>query len=838
MKRFAAVRSLILLAAAVILVGGPAEAYYHYTYYYRTSPFFPMQAKFDLNRLYNNTLYFTVADNGPSIFAPNDSFGSVLAEVKQALAAWNSVQSSSLRVAFGGLQPAGQTSNTPSAEIVFQNLGPGVIGLASVNLPATPVFTGQFVAIGHSQVMLTSNTSLQPGPSYTEGFFTTAVHEIGHAMGLQHTWTASAMSQGTIRNTSRARPIDADDMAGLSLLYPAANWTAAFGTISGRVLYNNGTAVALASVVAIPNSGPAVSTLTNPDGSYTIVGLPPNTYQLYVHPLPPDAVVPGGEGLQLPYYDNGQQIPATGSFRTVFFPGVQDPAQAVQYPVSAGSSYSNQNFTVQPASAVPTYNVQTWSYVDPVTRAYPFQTSQTFLGVTPAFIDETQSAAYIVALTSSGTPSIPLPQSVNLLGVGAASFAMYTSSAGPTLAMSFAPSPAAGLGPRHLVLNFGSDIYVLPDAVDMVQKGPPVVNAINANGDGTVTLLGAGFGPDSRVYFDGMPAVASFNPGSNSITATPPAAPGGQVSVVAVYNSDAQNSLFIQSLNPPTYTYPPNPAPQIQSITSPLPSPLFGAPLAAKVDIVTSGTQFVDGQVAVGFGSSDVTVTKVWVLGPTHLAVDALVSPQVASGSLTVSIVSGMQVMEQTGALQIQSLGAVPQIDTVLNGVTNGPTPIYQGNVGVIYGQNLGQSINTVQLTVNGTASPIVYASPTQINFLSPPGVGPGPATLVLNNGSNTATLEIQVAAVPPSITGISGPSQGFVTPGDVLTLALAGLDPTLAANPSRLQVTFAGLPMTVTQIGAGQVQVVDLQSFGGTQVPVVVWVDGAPSAPVMITGR
>src|SRR5581483_11346294 len=100
------------------------------------------------------------------------------------------------------------------------------------------------------------------------------------------TWTAAAMSQGTIRNTSRTRPIDADDMAGLSVLYPAANWMANFGSISGQVFYNNGSAVALASVVAIPANGPAVSALTNPDGTYTIDGLPPNTYELYVHPLP------------------------------------------------------------------------------------------------------------------------------------------------------------------------------------------------------------------------------------------------------------------------------------------------------------------------------------------------------------------------------------------------------------------------------------------------------------------------------------------------------------------------------------------------------------------------
>ena len=52
------------------------------------------------------------------------------------------------------------------------------------------------------------------------------------------------------------------------------------------------------------------------------------------------------------------------------------------------------------------------------------------------------------------------------------------------------PAPfGAGIGPRHMVFNFGNDIYVLPGGVNLVVKGPPQITAATPNADGTVTGL-------------------------------------------------------------------------------------------------------------------------------------------------------------------------------------------------------------------------------------------------------------------------------------------------------------------------------------------------------------
>jgi uncharacterized protein (TIGR03437 family) len=876
------------MAAALALTAvAPSQAYYHYIHFLTgKAPFVPIPEAFDLSKLQNKTLTFFVSDAGPSTYGANDSYGSVLSQVRQAAAAWNSVTSSDLRVAFGGVESTpSPVSTAPGGDVVFQELAPGLLGLgAPVVAQAAEVQTGpngQFFPIQRGLVVLTNNTdsasTYGPGPSYLEEFYTTAVHEFGHALGLQHTWTASAMSQDVIRNTSRARPLDADDIAAISELYGKAGWKANFASISGKVTLG-GAAVNMASVVAIPPVGPAVSALTNPDGTYTIDGLPANQYLLYVHPLPPDAVLANGSGLALPVDAAGKaSFPRSGYFQTVFYPGTTNEAQATTFTVAAGDALTDENFTVQARSAVPLYDLVTYCYLNTVDRTYSFNYSNPELAIfmTPAFVGADQSKMYIWAAPNSGLV-VPVPDSATLLGPDIPSLPPVVY---PPVAPKGQPQPqqymylgflnrGAAPGPRHLVLTFnnGTDLYVLPDAVTVAATHAPAINSLTPNSDGSVTVAGVGLVPDSLVFFDGQRAAVTApftatDAVSGSISALPPDGVSGQNSTVTVFNADGQNSMLLQYLNPLIYVYPPAPAPQIVSVNPPaLPAGFNVDGTASLVDIVTANTNFARGQVTLGFGTPDISVRRVWVIDSTHLKADIVIGNSAVVGVTSVNVISGFQVLTLPGGFQIQpSNVSIPTLALPVYNAVTYATVLRAGDFGAIFGSNLAPTSAPAQVTLNGTAVPVIYSSNSQVNFAIPADYPAGRATLVVNNGAaSTLPVVLQIDAPPPVVTSLADASgtafdtAPVLNPGDVLSVLVTNIDPGVAGVPARLRVTLAGVPMTVlavTQASAApagqpvasgliEVQFAVTQSFAGSQVPLVVAVDGNESAALTVAAR
>jgi hypothetical protein len=657
---------------AALLLGlfgltGTGWSYYYFVYFNtRNAPFTPIAAKFDLNALANNSVPFFISDQGPSAMAPGDSFQAIIAEIRGAADVWNNVGTSGIRLAYGGLFTAGTSESAPGIDVEFSDdIPPGLLAMSTPELsPNAAVVNGPnglFVPITRSKLYLPRDLSAIPlygaFASSSEQFFVTLVHELGHTLGLQHTLVSGVMSTLWTSASSKAAPLGQDDIAAISLLYPAGNYLETVGSISGRVTLS-GSGLNLASVVALSGSNPAISTLTNPDGTYQINGLPPGQYFVYVHALPPaiqgesspdNIVYPkdfSGAPLHLNYT----------AFATQFYNGksggTRDAQQAQALLVSEAGVRSGVDFSVSSRNFVPVFAVRTYGQTP----------TGVFVTAPPLFA----GLESLVSVTGAG-----LLQQNNALTPGLAVSTLGTAAKVTKLLPYAPPDPyvavyllvnfTAGPGQKHLLFTTPTDLYVLPAAFAVVNSHAPSIASITPTVDATgapaLLIAGTSFFPDqfttTRIFFDGLPGVIQQVNPDGTLLVTPPLASPGYTATVVALNSDGQSSLFLQPI-PSMYTYDPGPAAALTVMPASL------APGAdTVVDVVGTGTSFVDGQTIVGFGTSDVQVKKVTVLSPGHLQV--LVTPNAFVSTGGISVTTGLGVISQALGNQITATNQAPQ---------------------------------------------------------------------------------------------------------------------------------------------------------------------------------
>ena len=258
---------------------------------------------------------------------PGVTVGDFQAAVARAFAQWQAVPTSAISYQFAGLTAALPGQEDGLSTLGFRNRPDLDRVLASTNF-LVDAATGEML---ESDIFFNSSFAWSVAAAGEAGKFdleSIALHEIGHLSGLGH----SALGETELREgggrrvlgaeaimfpiafgsgTIAGRALKADDIAGISDLYPDGGFTTSTGSISGRVT-KDGQPVFGAHVVAFdPATGSMVATFSlNAQGEFSIDGLSPGPHVLRVEPLD-DAEIDS-------FFDTSPSLPVDIDFKVVF----------------------------------------------------------------------------------------------------------------------------------------------------------------------------------------------------------------------------------------------------------------------------------------------------------------------------------------------------------------------------------------------------------------------------------------------------------------------------------------------------------------------------------------
>jgi hypothetical protein len=683
------------------------------------------------------------------------------------------------------------------------NMPPGILAQTKPTFPADlgDLTKGPgFVPILRCRLQLRSDLTAKQQASYSEAFFLTMVHEFGHTMGLQHSTVAATMSTARTRASTKARPLAADDIAGISLLYPTATFAGTTGSITGRV-WLNGKGVNMASVTALSVNGAAISTLANPDGSYRIDGIAPGDYYIYTQPLPPaQQDEPAPAAIVPPSDSHGGTFAASTGFAGQFFPHTRDWKQAATAAVKAGAAVTDVNFDVEQRSGPTIYDLSLLGYLGPSGKeAYVHMPSLVsgyrgwmVFDAPGSLLPNSSTVRPGLSLSAIGSAGRFEPE---FLGYFVSGY-LYTVVDANKVTQ---PTPVA------IAVTTPDDLYVLPAAFTVVPTAGPVISSVagstDALGNASVTLKGDNLGPDTRVLFDGAAATAIHQNDDGTFTVTAPPAVGNHVAVLDALATDGQTSMqAMGSLALPTFTYasPDHPSLSITPAT-------VTAGTDTMIEVDGFNTNFAEGQTLIGFGTSDVVVRRMWILDRGKALLNISINSAASAGLFTITASTGIQTVTLNAGLQIRP-AAVQQISLrapVLN-LSTGLPGVPPGGIASIAATGLPSNMAGWTLTIGDTKADFTVDGNGRINAPVPGGtpLGPTVVRLVSPNSDSIAPILFNVDAQPPVIQAaydqLASGNLGFIDPGhpaasgDVIyvdVVRLYGSAPPVAASSVHISV-------------------------------------------------
>ena len=296
MKAITVFALLLLLAAAVVLV----TPSYSYLPNYTSAGSGPLMDHWDFSA-------FPVQWNlNPSTGSNVSGTRSVADVMNAAFATWQAAPNATIQVSRGADTTVASESSSPSninlicfvcsdADFTKDSQTLAVTITTTVNGPGssnghggTTSFAGQLIK---ADMIFNPSTQFSTSGGSGQDLQTVAVHEAGHFLGLNHSAVVRAVMFPAASNVLQ---LGWDDVAGISTIYPKSSPDVATGTISGTVRLAGagifGAHVYAESTTANePFDGSIrktpIGAMTRPDGSYTIQGVPPDSYIVTAEPL-------------------------------------------------------------------------------------------------------------------------------------------------------------------------------------------------------------------------------------------------------------------------------------------------------------------------------------------------------------------------------------------------------------------------------------------------------------------------------------------------------------------------------------------------------------------------